>query len=265
MSSGSLVAQTRFYSNYNSLQSSLTKRLGHGLQFLGSYTWSRNLNQTGGSSGSEVFELWLVTNDQNNPRQAYGPTDFDRPQRAVLSLTYNTPHASFLPGILSHALDSWQISGLFVAQSGTPVTILDNGAGAVYGNYPFENRAQISGSNPYTSGSTYSRVLSRYLAPEAFTTAPEAPFGTGPGDTDFGNSSVGMVRGPGQRSLDLALERTIPIRESQSVRARAEFFNLSNTPNFGNPNNTVGTPGFGVITTTANNPRVLQLVLKYQF
>ena len=265
ISSGSLYAQTRFISNYNSLQTSLTKRLGHGLQFLGSYTWSRNLNQTSGSSGNEVFELWLMTNDQTNPRQAYGPTDFDRPQRAVLSFAYSTPHVASLPSVLSHAFESWQISGLFVAQSGTPVTILDNGAGSVYGNYPFENRAQFSGANPYTTGSTYSRVLSRYLNPLAFTSAPEAPFGTGPGDTDFGNSSVGMVRGPGQRNLDLALERTIPISESQSFRARAELFNLANTPNFGNPNNTAGTPGFGVISTTVNNPRVIQLVLKYQF
>jgi hypothetical protein len=74
-----------------------------------------------------------------------------------------------------------------------------------------------------------------------------------------------MVRGPGQRNLDLALERTIPVGESRSILARAEFFNLANTPNFGNPNNTVGTPGFGVISTTVNNPRVIQMVLKYKF
>jgi hypothetical protein len=265
VSPGSLNSQTRFISNYNSLQSSLTRRLGHGLQFLGSYTWSKNLNQTSGSSGSEVYELWLVTNDQSNPRQAYGPTDFDRPHRAVLSLTYSTPHTVALPALLSRAFASWQISLLFVAQSGTPITILDNAAGSVYGNYPFENRAQLSGSNPYTTGSMYARVLSRYLSPAAFAPAPQAPFATGPGDTDFGNSGVGMVRGPGQRNLDLALERTISVTESQSFRARAEFFNLTNTTNFGNPSNTVGTPGFGVITTTAHNPRVIQLALKYQF
>jgi hypothetical protein len=74
-----------------------------------------------------------------------------------------------------------------------------------------------------------------------------------------------MVRGPGQRNIDLALERTIPVTESQSFRARVEFFNLANSANFGNPNNTVSAPGFGVITTTANNPRVIQVALKYQF
>jgi hypothetical protein len=266
VSPGSYTCQSTFKSNFNSLQSSLTKRLGHGLEFLGSYTWSRNLDETSGSSGGQVFELWFLTNDQTNARQAYGPTDFDRTHRGVLSLVYNTPALHNMPFLASHALAGWQISGLLVAQSGTPITVLDDSAGAVYGNFPFENRAQRTGLNPATSGSLHSRVLGHYLNPAAFTSAPEAPNGTGAADTDFGNSGVGLVRGPGQRNIDMAIERTIPIAESQSIHVRAEFFNLTNTANFGNPNNTWSAgPAFGVITTTANNPRIVQLALKYQF
>ena len=110
ISPGSLLCESSFNANYNSLQSSLTKRLSYGLEFLGSYTWSRNLDQTSGSSGSEVFETHLITNDQTNFRQAYGPTDFDRTHRAVLSLVYNTsirtsstkgdvPHCRGLAGV----------------------------------------------------------------------------------------------------------------------------------------------------------------------
>jgi hypothetical protein len=268
---GSLLSETRFSSNYNSLQSSLTKRLNHGLEFLASYTWSRNLDQTSGSSGSQVYELWLVTNDQTNPRHSYGPTDFDRTQRGVLTLVYNVPQVHNLPALMRHTLADWQMSGLFVAQSGTPITILDYSAGAVYGNYPFENRAQLSGMNPSTPGSLFNRVLGSYLNAAAFTSAPEAPYGTGPSDTDFGNSGVGLVRGPGQRNIDMACERAIPISESQSIHMRVELFNLANTPNFANPgsnpnpNNIVGTPSFGIITNTSNNPRIIQLALKYQF
>jgi hypothetical protein len=154
-----------------------------------------------------------------------------------------------------------------VAQSGTPITILDDNAGAVYGNYPFENRAQLSGTaRPSTSGSLYSRVIGQYLNSAAFTSAPEAPNGTSPADTDFGNSGVGLVRGPGQRNIDMAIERTIPIVESQSLHFRAEFFNLTNSSNFSNPNNTVSSgASFGIITATSNNPRIIQLALKYQF
>jgi hypothetical protein len=172
-----------------------------------------------------------------------------------------------MPGLLHYALSGWQISGVITAQSGTPITILDNSAGAVYGNFPFENRAQLSGAaNPSTSGSLRSRVWGRYLNAAAFTSAPEAPNGTGPSDTDFGNSGVGLVRGPGQRNIDMAIERSFPIAESQSVHMRAEFFNLTNTANFSNPNSDVSSgPAFGVISSTATNPRIIQVALKYQF
>jgi hypothetical protein len=264
---GSYNCASEYNSNYNSLQSSVTKRLSHGFQFLGSYTWSRNLDETSGSSGSEVFELWLLTNDQRNPRGDYGLTDFDRTHRGVFSLTYTTPAFATMPSLVRHAITGWQASGIFVAQSGTPITILDDNAGAVYGNYPFENRAQLSGTaRPSTSGSLYSRVIGQYLNPAAFTSAPEAPNGTSPADTDFGNSGVGLVRGPGQRNIDMAIERTIPIVESQSLHFRAEFFNLTNSSNFANPNNTVSSgASFGIITATSNNPRIIQLALKYQF
>jgi hypothetical protein len=266
ISPGSLLCESSFDSNYNSLQTSVTKRLSHGLQFLGSYTWSRNLDQTSGSSGSEVFETHLITNDQTNFRQAYGPTDFDRTHRAVLSLVYSPSIGRNVQGILRRALIDWQISGLLVAQSGTPITILDDNAGTVYGNYPFENRAQLSGLKPSTGGSLYARAIGGYLNPAAFTFAPEALNGTGPSDTDFGNSGVGLVRGPGQRNIDMALERAFPIAEAHSIHMRAEFFNLTNTANFSNPDSSISSgAAFGVITSTANNPRIIQLALKYRF
>ncbi len=263
---GSYSCTSSYNSNYNSLQSSITKRLSHGLQFLGSYTFSRDLDETSGSSGSEVFELWLLTNDQLNPRGDYGLTDFDRTHRGVVSLTYTTPALATMPSIVRHAVAGWQASGIFVAQSGTPITILDDNAGAVYGNYPFENRAQLSGMRTTTTGSLHSRVLSSYLDPNGFTSAPQAPNGTSPSDTDFGNSGVGLVRGPGQHNLDMALERTIPLFESQTLHFRTEFFNVTNTPNFANPNNTYSSgAAFGIITATSNNPRIIQFALKYQF
>jgi hypothetical protein len=271
---GSLFNDTNYEANYNSLQASVTRRLSHGLQFLGSYTWSKILDETSGSGGSGVFELWLPTNDQNHPRQAYGLTDFDRDQRAVVSFTWDAPKFRNAPELARHILTDWQVSGIGVVQSGSPITVQDFNAGAVYGN--FENRAQRSGAPVSTHGSLYSRVVNGYLTQKAFTIAPEAPYGSGPGDTDFGNSSVGFVRGPGQHNVDMAVERIFPITESSSFRFRAEFFNLTNTPQFGNPNNDVefsegpsgpfnGNPAFGQITSTIANPRIIQFAAKFQF
>jgi len=263
---GALFNQTSYLASYNGLQASVTRRLSRGLQFLGSYTWSRSLDETSGSSGGQVYELWLITNDQHNPRQSYGPTDFDRTHRAVFNFTYDLPKVSNLSTVVRQVTSGWQASGILVAQSGTPITVLDPSAGAVYGNYTFENRAQLSGATVTTRGSVYSRVQGHYLNAGGFTTAPMAPFGESPSDTDFGNSGVGMVRGPGQRNIDFAMERTIQISDSQNVRLRGEFFNLTNTPNFANPLNMLGTgEAFGKITAKSNNPRIIQVALKYQF
>ncbi|MGD0787614.1 MAG: TonB-dependent receptor [Terracidiphilus sp.] len=274
ISTGSLFSETEFKANYNSLQSSIAKRLGDGLQFLGSYTWSKILDETSGSGGGDVFELWLLTNNQNNPRQAYGLTDFDRDQRAVVNFTWTSPKFQQTPILARRALSDWAFSGIAVIQSGSPITLLDSNAGAVYGN--FLNRAQRTGSNPSTQGSLHSRVLNGYLDPNAFTIAPEAPNGSGPGDTDFGNSGVGILRGPGQHNMDMAVERIFPVTESSNFRFRAEFFNLTNTPQFANPNNSLDfvegsngpanvSSGFGAISETAANPRIIQLAVKFLF
>ena len=259
---GSLLANTEFTANYNSLQSSITKRFARNLQFLGSYTWSKDLDETSGSGGADFFEIWLMTNDQNNPRQAYGLTDRDRAQRAVVNFTWAAPEFQQLPILARHVLSGWEFSGIGVIQSGSPITVLDSNAGLVYGNADNVNRAQRTGSNPSTSGSLYSRVLNGYLSQNAFTIAPEAPNGSGPSDTDFGNSGVGIVRGPGQHNVDMAVERVFPLIESSNLHFRAEFFNLTNTPQFANPNNRLNftegplgpvnqNPSFGTITATA--------------
>ena len=266
LSEASLNQDTRYNGNYNSLQASVTQRMSHGLQFLASYTWGKSLNETSGSSGGEMYELWLYTNDQTNPRQAYGLSDFDRSNRGVLSLIYNTPTLSGTPRLVRETLGHWQISGIAVAQSGTPLTIIDQTAGTVYGTYPFEQRAQLSGKPIATKGSMFSRVQNGYLDAAGFAPPPEAPFGRGPGDTDFGNSGTGIVRGPGQRNIDMAVERSFPIEKRGALRFRAEFFNLTNTTNFSNPDHTVTDgPAFGTITSAANNPRIAQFALRYQF
>jgi hypothetical protein len=274
VSPGSLFTNSNFIANYNSLQTSFRKRMSHGFQFQTSYTWSKSLDETSGSGGSGVFELWLLTNDQNNPRQAYGLTDFDRTHRGVLSFTWQAPRFATFPAFPRRVLTDWQFSGIGVAQSGSPITVTDGNAGSVYGN--FENRAQRTGSNPATKGSLFERVKGHYLDGGAFTRAPMVANGTSLADQDFGNSGVGIVRGPAQRNLDLAIDRLFPITERQEFRFRVEFFNLTNTPIFANPSNSLnfGDPNdpnpkpsasFGLITSTATNPRVIQFAAKYQF
>ena len=197
----------------------------------------------------------------------------------VVNFTWPTPKfASAAYGALGMLLTDWQLSGIGVIQSGAALSIFDDNAGSVYGLLGGEVRAERNVGNPSTHGSLFSRVMNGYLDPNAFKRAPEAPNGTSLADQDFGNSGVGIVRGPGQHNLDLAVERIFPIKEWSNFRFRAEFFNLTNTPQFGNPNTHLGytdptlpnptaSSSYGRITGEAGgpHPRIIQFALKYQF
>lgn len=278
LSQGSLFTNSEFIANYNSLQVSITKRMEHGFQIQGSYVWSKNLDEVNGEGGTDTFELQLPTNDQRNLRESsYGLAGSDRDQRAVVNFTWYAPKFGSLPRVIHQALTDWVFSGIAVIQTGGALSVFDTNAGSVYGLLAGEVRAQRTGSNPQTHGSLFSRVVKNgYLDANAFTRAPEAPNGTSLADQDFGNSGVGIVRGPGQHNLDMAVERIFPVRESSSFRFRVEFFNLTNTPQFANPNTFLGygdptlpnptaSASFGRITSTATNPRIIQFAAKYIF
>jgi hypothetical protein len=277
VSQGSLYADSSLIANYNALQASITKRLTHNFQLQASYTWSKNLDEVNGEVGTDLFELQLPTNNQHDLRDSsYGPSGTDRDQRVVANFTWLTPKFASAPALARRVLTNWQFSGIAVIQTGVPLSVFDENAGSVYGLLPGEVRAERTGSDPKTNGSLFSRVINGYLNSSAFTRAPEAPFGTSLADQDFGNSGVGIVRGPGQHNMDLAIERVFPVRETSSFHFRTEFFNLTNTPQFGNPDTSLGytdptllnpsaSPTFGLITATVTNPRIIQFAMKYMF
>ncbi|MEI4908080.1 hypothetical protein Q8G40_28765, partial [Klebsiella pneumoniae] len=84
----------------------------------------------------------------------------------------------------------------------------------------------------------------------------------------FGNSATGIVNGPGQANLDLAISKAVRLNwpdEKSSLQFRAEFFNALNHPQFSNPDTNFKSQTFGSITSTSVNPRVGQLALRFSF
>jgi len=258
---GSYLCKTGFDSNYNSLQTSLNKRFTHGLDFLASYTFSKNLDYTSGTGGLSSLDLNFLGNDQTDPRQSRGLNNFDRTHRFVLSFFYAPPTLKSGPGVVQRALSHWQFSGQSVLQSGLPITPMDSAAGSVYGNLTGFLRAECTGANPASSGSVISR-LNGYFNPAAFASPPAIGDGTA-----FGSCGVGILRGPSQLNLDLGIQRNFPIREAVGLQFRAEFFNFTNTPKFGLPNSdyAAGPSVFGKIASTVANPRIIQFALKLNF
>jgi hypothetical protein len=108
--------------------------------------------------------------------------------------------------------------------------------------------------------------LNQYFNRSCFT-APPVIGADGIG-TAFGNSATGIVNGPGQANLDIAISkaaRTNWLVAESVIQVRAEFFNALNHPQFGNPDTNFTSPTFGVISSTSVNARVGQVAVKLTF
>ncbi|MBV9226899.1 MAG: hypothetical protein JOY85_22925, partial [Acidobacteriaceae bacterium] len=121
----------------------------------------------------------------------------------------------------------------------------------------------VNGQPLATSGDIRNRLggissVGGYLNPAAFTLPQSFQFGTAP--RLFSN-----LRAPGTRNFDFSVFKNFSMREHATLQIRGESFNVINYVQFGKPGTTVGTQGFGVISSQANQPRTIQLAAKLIF
>lgn len=254
---GLVWLETSTDSRYNSLQASLTRRFSKGLRLLASYTWSKSIDNNSGSGTGASFTQ--TDGDQTNLSLNRGLSDFDRSHRVVLNFSYNIPKWGF--GLNNTALgkrffDGWQLSGVSVIQSGTPISILDTSGAALYGTA--NSRASwapgATNATAQREGRTQDR-LNNY-----FNTAAFVRSGNG-----FGDTGRNILRGPNQRNVDISVNKSFPITERVSLEWRSEFFNFLNIANFANPGGSITAASYGIIRNTTGNPRVIQFALKLVF
>jgi Carboxypeptidase regulatory-like domain/TonB dependent receptor len=257
--------ETEGSSWYNGLEASLTKRFQHGIQFLASYTLSKTLDTDGSDINSTSSGNALTLGDQNSPRQRWGRASFDRTHRFVFSTTWTLPSPA--GGTQRVLLGGWALAAIATVQSGSALTVADTNSTNVFGIS--EDRAQLSGTcskNQLVSRGPVQSKLTSYFNPSCFTTPPV--IGADGIGTGFGDSATGLVNGPGQANLDVAFSKSVVVNwpvEKSSIQLRAEFYNALNHPQFSNPDANFTSPTFGVISSTAVNPRVGQLALKFTF
>ena len=287
--------QSTAESTYNSLQMSLTKRLSKGLQFLAAYTYSKSIDNASGISanaGDAAADTNAIGGNQLDNRANRGVSDFDRRHRFVFSYLWHLPQP-FKSGAGNALLANWEIAGIITAMSGLPIDIIDSGAGSLYGFngvLTFARPSWAPGATPSTA--TSSAPSGYFFNPFAFVRPMvlagqviPGSNGTGRADapgTDIGNLGRNVLRGPRQVNVDFSVTKRFPIRESKNLELRAEFFNLFNQVNFANPisnlnallssggsidaNGRIINPGdFGRITSTSNNPRLIQFAVKLNF
>ena len=270
---------------YNSLQATLKKDMSHGFQFLAAYTFSKSIDDAGDSLGAAIAGTFglpitgqVVYNDQNNVAAQRGLSDFDRTHRLVISGTWNVPGPEHAISAAVRKLgDGWSISGIATLQSGRPFSILDSGAGTLFGPATIYTTGSLAPGTTLAdagrSGSVSSRV-NEFFNTSAFASAPLVPDGSlidgkypvSGGGTIFGNLGRNILRGPDQRDFDIAVIKITPLTEHVNVIFRWEIFNMLNRTNFANPSNDVSTPStFGVISALTVNPRIMQYALKLEF
>jgi len=81
-----------------------------------------------------------------------------------------------------------------------------------------------------------------------------------------GTSGRGILHGPGNKAVNFALQKNIPITERVNTEFRAEAFNIFNTPQFSNPDGNLNDQNFGLISGLQyNSVRQIQLALRFTF
>ena len=147
----------------------------------------------------------------------------------------------------------WELSGFVTLQSGQPFTIMsgrDNSLTAVGADRP-----DVIGDPKLPTDRSRGDQVAEYFETTAF-------LANQPGR--FGNVGRNSLIGPGLANIDLGVFKRFRINERHAFQFRAEFFNLFNRPNFGQPNTTLTASAFGRILTAAP-ARQIQLALKYSF
>jgi Carboxypeptidase regulatory-like domain/TonB-dependent Receptor Plug Domain len=256
------------FGHYNGLQASLIRHFSNGWSVRAAYTYSRSLDNT-------PEELETNSGDAPNGRDYsawYGPSDFDVPHRISLSGIYELPfgHGKQMlnHGPLAWVFGNWQAAGVYTYYSGHPFQINENdgqrnNALDPYG-YATATPNQIGTphlvKDPTCWFYTSKDSACAAHAPAGYSDAyAVTPVGV------IGNVGRNTLRGPHTTVLDANLIREFPFAGRYNVEARWEVFNVTNTPEFGQPQSNITSGSAGSITTLSGDPRVMQFALRFSF
>ncbi len=237
--------------NYNALELSARHTSGR-LELSAAYTYSKSMDDSS-NIGEEVNPF--------NPALSYALSAFDVRRNFVLSYEYRLPVERLLHA--NRLSQGWALSGITRFASGFPVTMTNNGDNSLIGTNPNGvNNSSIDepdydggpldlNRNPRTDGNSYFNA---------------AAFGQNALGTP-GTSRRRFFHGPGADNYDMALAKSLPIRESKLLLFRVEAFNIFNHAQFDGPNaidGNIGSSTFGNAISAAP-PRILQGAVKLSF
>jgi hypothetical protein len=214
----------------------VNRRFVNGLLLKGAYTWSKAIDEADYSDWTEF--RW------NAPSVAYrnrALASHDIPHNFQFAFVYELPFGDskkwLTSGTSAAIFGGWQLNGLFAAYEGRPYTLTASGSSLnMPGNQQtpdqikddVEEFGNVGDDGTFFDTSAFARVT----------------------EVRFGNVGRNTMRGPGVVNLDMSLFRTFKLAPTLDLQVRAEAFNVTNTPHFGNPNGNINSSNFGRITTT---------------
>ncbi|MGC8550041.1 MAG: TonB-dependent receptor domain-containing protein [Acidobacteriaceae bacterium] len=246
------------YSDYNSFQFKMVKRLSSGLSAIVSYTDQKLIDNWSGLQN----EGNITGGIQNiyNPKGERAVSSDNISQSFVASFVYDLPigRGKYIGKnwgrTLGDLLGGWQMNAIITEQNGFPLSPITQNT-SHSGSEVL--RPNLTGISPVEHGSVISR-LNQYLNPAAFSQPAPFTFGDAP-------RTLANVRAPGSHNVDFSLFKTIPVSRRIHAEFRGEFFNVLNQVQFGFPNMNLASGRFGVISGQANSPRQIQLAVKLLF
>lgn len=225
-------------SNYRALQAQYQRRMSHGLQALASYTWSYSEDNASDESAANLI-MGGVNEFAVDPDSEFGPSDFDVRHNFVGSVTWDIPAPS-RSGLVRALFGDWGLDGIFRARSGSPITVVTAVTDPLYLTAP-RRVDRVSGVSAW---------LDDPLAPGGKRLNPDA-FAV-PATGQQGNLGRNSLRSFPVWQLDLSVRKRIGVGGGTRIEIRADAFNLLNTPNFAEPDATLGNSTFGRSTRMLN-------------
>jgi hypothetical protein len=284
---------------YHAMQVDVAKRVSHGVQFHGAYTWGKSIDTLSATEANDAFPNGLFNQVFFDQRTTRGLSDFNVAQAVVVSFNWEVPGPAMGSKLPRWALSGWELRGLYKASTGQPFT-------PILGGDPLGTRLDETGEVPsYIPGCALVDTNFKknpngpvYINPKCFTLAQAPPgmaaqcqtFGFVPHDPTKtpdpynpgitgtcanlrGNLGRNILIGPGLSKLDFSVFKNNHVRrisENFNGQFRAEIFNILNRANFSSPTDNLAVfdqkgqsiQSAGLLTSTQTTSRQIQFAMK---
>ncbi|HEV2575814.1 MAG TPA: TonB-dependent receptor [Acidobacteriaceae bacterium] len=275
--------RTIFSSNYNGLQVKATKKFSGKTYLDANFTWSRDLTNSPADYSGFIQNIYNVNGD-------YGRASDDRKLILNLDGDFELPWYREQHGLKGHVIGGWEISAIYSAATGLPLTVSASGGVAIQNTAGFTTIAPSNNPNNIVNDNVGLGVLGatsaglrpnqigdprngngiRLKATKKYEQGLDPWFNTGmfqaqdPAATYPGTAKRGSIDMPGYQTADLGIFRNFKIYENLKFQFRAEAFNVANHTNVNTVSGSATSTLFGTV-TGYRDARILQFAGRFDF